>query len=190
MKQSTWSEDRVAQLKKLYEDGLSCSQIAAELGQVTRNAVIGKLHRLGLANSRSKAVRESRGPKQRRGPAPPPRRQTIIRQVLAQPYEPAPEKGDEAAGNSTDFDPSVPQDQRKGVLDLREGDCRWPIGDPATPDFYFCNGRALVGLPYCAHHTRLAYQPAQNRRGRETQEQRAARIQDHHRAQRASTSWS
>lgn len=189
MKLSNWSEDRVKRLKELFEAGLSCSQIAAELGEVTRNAVIGKLHRLGLANTRPKQVREIQAPKRRRAAAPS-RRQSAIRQVFAQAPGSVIEEAVEPQGTATDFDPSVPQDERKGILDLRDGDCRWPIGDPTTPDFYFCNGRALAGLSYCSHHTRLAYQPTQNRRGRETQEQRSLRIQDHHRAQRAATSWS
>ncbi|MEH2668007.1 GcrA cell cycle regulator [Bradyrhizobium elkanii] len=179
MRTSTWSEERVEQLKKLFESGLSCSQIAAELGSVTRNAVIGKLHRLGMANTRPKEVRESRVPKRKRSAPPQPRRQTMIRDVLAQ-RDQAIASGELdtelSALNATEFDDSVPQAQRKGVLDLARGDCRWPFGDPSTPDFYFCAAPVLPDCPYCAQHVRLAYQSTQPRVRNISPEERARRV--------------
>ena len=58
----------------------------------------------------------------------------------------------------------VPMRQRLSLLELNKATCHWPIGDPSSPDFFFCGGKALTGLPYCAHHSRVAYQPATDRR--------------------------
>jgi GcrA cell cycle regulator len=157
----TWSDDRVEQLKKLWEAGLSASQIAAELGNVTRNAVIGKVHRLGLSGrAKSPATAAPRQRKTR--PAQPMMR--VARPVargntaLAQVFEV------EAEPDPVTFDNVVPMNQRLSLLELNEATCHWPVGDPSSPDFFFCGGKALAGLPYCAQHSRVAYQPAADRR--------------------------
>ena len=62
------------------------------------------------------------------------------------------------------YDNVVPMSQRLSLQELSEATCHWPVGDPASPDFFFCGGKALGGLPYCAHHSRIAYQPAADRR--------------------------
>src|SRR5439155_19625057 len=62
------------------------------------------------------------------------------------------------------YDNVVPMSQRLSLLELSEATCHWPVGDPSSPDFFFCGGKALAGLPYCAHHSRIAYQPAADRR--------------------------
>src|SRR5678816_462560 len=62
------------------------------------------------------------------------------------------------------FDNVVPMSQRLSLLELNEATCHWPVGDPSSPEFFFCGGKALAGLPYCAHHSRVAYQPAADRR--------------------------
>ena len=157
----TWSEDRVEQLKKLWEAGLSASQIAAELGNVTRNAVIGKVHRLGLSG-RAKSP-SSAAPRQRKArPAqhmmrvsrPVSRGNTALAHAFEVEMEPDP----------IAFDNVVPMSQRLSLLELNEATCHWPVGDPSSPEFFFCGGKALCGLPYCAHHSRVAYQPAADRR--------------------------
>jgi len=154
----TWTEERVELLKKLWADGLSASQIAAELGGITRNAVIGKVHRLGLSG-RAKSPSSS-SPRPRK-----PRQSHMMRvsrsrgnTALAYAYE-------------SDFDPKpelidniIPIGQRRTLLELNEATCRWPIGDPASAEFFFCGGPPLAGLPYCSHHSRVAYQPASDRR--------------------------
>jgi len=157
----TWSDDRVEQLKKLWEGGLSASQIAAELGNVTRNAVIGKVHRLGLSG-RAKSPATA-APRQRKArPA-----QQMMR--VARPVS----RGNTALAHAFDmelepdpvtYDNVVPMSQRLSLLELNEATCHWPVGDPSSPDFFFCGGKALTGLPYCAQHSRLAYQPAADRR--------------------------
>ena len=62
------------------------------------------------------------------------------------------------------YDNVVPMSQRLSLLELNESTCHWPVGDPGSPDFFFCGGKALNALPYCAHHSRVAYQPASDRR--------------------------
>ena len=62
------------------------------------------------------------------------------------------------------YDNVVPMSQRLSLLELNEATCHWPVGDPSSPEFFFCGGKALAGLPYCAHHSRVAYQPAADRR--------------------------
>jgi GcrA cell cycle regulator len=157
----TWSDDRVEQLKKLWEGGLSASQIAAELGNVTRNAVIGKVHRLGLSG-RAKSP-SSAAPRQRKArPA-----QHMMR--VSRPVS----RGNTALAHAFDvemepdpvaFDNVVPMSQRLSLLELNEATCHWPVGDPSSPEFFFCGGKALTSLPYCAYHSRIAYQPASDRR--------------------------
>ena len=60
----------------------------------------------------------------------------------------------------------IPLGQRRSLLELTENTCRWPIGDPGNPDFFFCGGQTISSLPYCAFHARLAYQPPNARRDR------------------------
>ncbi|MGO4713109.1 GcrA family cell cycle regulator [Bradyrhizobium sp. 2TAF24] len=154
-----WTDDRVEQLKKLWEAGLSASQIAAELGNITRNAVIGKVHRLGLSG-RAKSP-SSAAPRQRKArPA-----QHMMR--ISRPMS----RGNTALAHAFEVEPDpvtydnvVPMSQRLSLLELTEATCHWPVGDPGSNDFFFCGGKALTGLPYCAHHSRVAYQPASDRR--------------------------
>ena len=156
-----WTDDRVEQLKKLWEAGLSASQIAAELGNITRNAVIGKVHRLGLSG-RAKSPSSS-VPRQRKV-RPAQQMMRINRPVsrgntaLAQAFEV------EAEPDPIAYDNVVPMSQRLNLLQLNENTCHWPVGDPSSPDFFFCGGKSLDSLPYCAHHSRVAYQPASDRR--------------------------
>jgi len=161
----TWTDERVELLKKLWADGLSASQIAAELGGVTRNAVIGKVHRLGLAG-RAKAP-SSAAPRPRKARTHPHmlrvgraaiRGNTALAHAYELEVEPEPELVDNV----------IPMGQRRTLLELNEETCRWPIGDPGQPDFFFCGGQPVAGLPYCAYHSRVAYQPPNLRRDRRT----------------------
>lgn len=161
----TWTDERVELLKKLWGDGLSASQIAAELSGVTRNAVIGKVHRLGLsgrgktnpavAQKPRKTIRPSTPAAVEPAPfevAAPPSAPVLVAQVAAEP--------DIAIADDID----IPFSERVTIMELRETMCRWPLGDPTTAEFRFCGGRAIVGLPYCSHHANVAYQPAADRR--------------------------
>jgi GcrA cell cycle regulator len=159
----TWTDERVELLKKLWTDGLSASRIAAELGGITRNAVIGKVHRLGLAGrakSPSSAPPRPRKPRSHalmlRVSRPTLRGNTALAQAFDLEVEAEPEV----------IDNVIPLGQRRSLLELTEETCRWPIGDPGGAEFFFCGGQAIVGLPYCAHHSRVAYQPANARRDR------------------------
>jgi GcrA cell cycle regulator len=159
----TWTDERVETLKKLWSDGLSASQIAAELGGITRNAVIGKVHRLGLsgrAKSPSAAAPRPRKPRPHshmlRLARPSMRGNTALAQAFDIEVEAEPELVDNV----------IPLGQRRSLLELTEETCRWPIGDPGSPEFFFCGGQTIAGLPYCTHHSRLAYQPANARRDR------------------------
>lgn len=165
-----WTDERVELLKKLWNDGLSASQIAVELGGITRNAVIGKVHRLGLsgrAKSPASSVPRQRKPRASiallRVARPALRGNTAVARAPAfeVEYEPEPEISAEV----------VPIGQRCTLLDLNEARCRWPIGDPGTTDFFFCGGKTAEALPYCPHHARIAYQPLSERR----REKRVAR---------------
>ena len=156
-----WTDERVETLKKLWTDGLSASQIAAELGGITRNAVIGKVHRLGMsgrAKSPSSAAPRPRkaGPHSQmlRVSRPSMRGNT----ALAHAYEL------EAEAEPELIDNVIPLGQRRTLLELTEETCRWPIGDPGSADFFFCGGQSITSLPYCAYHSRVAYQPAGDRR--------------------------
>src|SRR5207302_95043 len=157
----SWTDERVEMLKKLWADGLSASQIAAELGGITRNAVIGKVHRLGLSG-RAKSP-SSASPRPRK-PRAHPHMLRVSRPsmrgnvALAHAYEYEMESEPELLDNV------IPIGQRRTILELTEETCRWPIGDPGTAEFFFCGGQTTTGLPYCSFHSRIAYQPAGDRR--------------------------
>jgi len=157
----SWTDERVELLKKLWSDGLSASQIAAELGGITRNAVIGKVHRLGLSGRAKSASSASPRPRKARSSThllrmsrPSIRGNT----ALAHAYEL------EAEGAPELIENIIPIGQRRTILELTEQTCHWPIGDPGSSDFFFCGGNTISGLPYCAYHSRVAYQPASDRR--------------------------
>jgi len=159
----SWTDERVELLKKLWSDGLSASQIAAELGGITRNAVIGKVHRLGLSGRAKTASAAVARPRKARASShmlrmarPSVRGNT----ALAHAYE------IETEAVAESIDNIIPIGQRRTILELTEQTCRWPIGDPGSSDFFFCGGNTVGGLPYCAYHARLAYQPPTARRDR------------------------
>lgn len=168
-----WTDERVEQLKKLWLEGLSASQIAAILGEsVTRNAVIGKVHRLKLSG-RSKPASASPRPRAPGRSAPRrvsagPGRSALGGMLKSRSMLAAPIHGATALKLSpeleVDLDPLpqvqeifIPVEQRIGLLQLNEHTCKWPIGDPLTPDFYFCGQASLEGTPYCEFHSRRAY---------------------------------
>jgi GcrA cell cycle regulator len=158
----TWTDERVESLKKMWGEGLSASQIAAELGGITRNAVIGKVHRLGLSG-RAKSPSASAAARPRKARAP-----THLMRVSRPAI-----RGNTALAHAYDFEPEpepelvdnvIPLGQRRTILELTEDTCRWPIGDPGSTEFFFCGGQAGTGAPYCSYHSRVAYQPAGDRR--------------------------
>ncbi|MDJ1158014.1 GcrA family cell cycle regulator [Chelatococcus sp. SYSU_G07232] len=165
----TWSDERVELLRKLWSDGLSASQIAAELGGVTRNAVIGKVHRLGLSGRaksptpaasrpRTKVTRPPSHPMSHGNP-------TAVRGNVALAASAAPEAEPEVEeAPAPRENVVVPLSERVTIMELREFMCRWPMGDPTSAEFRFCGAKSVTGLPYCSYHARIAYQPATDRK--------------------------
>lgn len=121
-----WTDEAVTTLTRMWDEGLSASQIGAELG-VSRCAVLGKIDRLGLPKRREQSH--------------------LVPKLAPQPL---------LAPIIADID--IPQAQRvASVLDLTHEHCRWPVGDPGTPNFFFCGARPIEGLSYCGAHCRVAY---------------------------------
>jgi len=161
----TWNDERVDALKKLWADGLSASQIAGRLGGVTRNAVIGKVHRLGLAGrATTSRMKSHRLPRVRTAQAA---KRGLMR---ARPNGIAnsPLKSLYLADTEPYVPPAeelvIPINERRYIQTLTESCCRWPIGDPQQPEFHFCGKKKIPGLPYCEVHARRAFQPPQARR--------------------------
>jgi GcrA cell cycle regulator len=169
----TWTDERVELLKKLWSDGLSASQIANELGGVTRNAVIGKVHRLSLSG-RAKPVSTPANRARKPSAAPTTRPVVANRPGTARPMvsgnnalKPSPEFAPEPRRVIPRAEPDdvvVPISLHATILTLTEQTCKWPIGDPTAEDFHFCGCRSNSGTPYCEYHARIAYQPVNDRR--------------------------
>jgi len=153
----SWTDERVELLTKLWADGLSASQIAAELGGVTRNAVIGKVHRLGRSGRAKSPSSASPRPRKARSSG---HMMRVSRPAM---------RGNTALAYDYDLEPEpelieIPVEQRKTLVQLTEKTCHWPVGDPDSTDFFFCGGETATDLPYCSFHSRVAYQPASDRR--------------------------
>ncbi len=203
----SWTDERVETLKRMWAEGQSASQIAKELGGVTRNAVIGKVHRLGLSNrvggaggpeveedapapaaaptplrpepvrAAEPAARPDPAPAAPRAPEPPrpaaqapttvatlPLRKPIV--PAGQPLPPQPSANEispEALASVREVEKRA---RRLTLMELTERTCKWPIGDPATEDFWFCGLPSLPGKPYCEAHVGVAFQPMSARRDR------------------------
>jgi GcrA cell cycle regulator len=142
----TWTPDRVAALKRLHEAGLTCSEMAREIG-VTRNAVIGKISRLGLSRPQGEAPprREPRAQAKPRRSQP-----RILRLLRAEAFSPAEDEPNDDG-------------QRTSLFELSPQNCRWPIGSPGADDFGFCGNEPVAGFPYCPRHARMAYQSTARR---------------------------
>jgi len=200
----SWTEERIERLKKMWQEGSTASQIADELGGVSRNAVIGKAHRLGLearpspvkpGEEKEKPVAAAPAPK----PAPVERAapkaaaSAAERPAPAQPARAAPQRpqadmqyrsigpgGFIRQGPGEQQAPIPPAPPRRlvpakpspevadktSLLDLNDRICKWPMGHPGEPDFYFCGEPANPGFPYCVEHCGVAYQAQLPRRDR------------------------
>ena len=186
-----WTEERVELLKKLWLEGLSASQIAGVLGEgVTRNAVIGKVHRLKLtgrakpasSTPRARTAPRSGGGVRRVSTSSPGRSTSGIASMMKSRGMGGgggggigQTQGATALKISEDYEREVyvapqvqeifiPVEQRLSLLQLSEETCKWPIGDPLTPDFYFCGQHSEVGKPYCDFHSRRAYHQLEKKR--------------------------
>ncbi len=211
----SWTDERVETLKKMWSDGQSASQIAKELGGVTRNAVIGKVHRLGLSNrvggpGTIGGIDRAIGPEdgdggyfaidedeiaeqelapatfvpvfapepekaaeqvtERPGPTVvPPASSVVLRKPIipaGQPLPPQPSANEispEALASVREVEKKA---KKLSLMELTERTCKWPIGDPATADFWFCGLGTQPGKPYCEAHVGVAFQPMSSRRDR------------------------
>ena len=179
----SWTDERVETLRRMWNEGQSASQIAKELGGVTRNAVIGKVHRLGLSNRtggapvkpEAEAVADAgtaqsaqtpppAEPKDVAPQAPIPMRKPIV--PAGQPLPPQPSANEispEALATVREVEKTA---KRISLMELTERTCKWPIGDPATEDFWFCGLAVQQGKPYCEAHVGVAFQPMSSRRDR------------------------
>jgi GcrA cell cycle regulator len=157
----SWTDDRVELLKKLWSEGLSASQIAGRLGSVTRNAVIGKVHRLGLSGRATTSRMKTHRPRARMAN---PKR--VVKPRFATSGNPAVRAlyGDGDVYVPPAEELIIPLAERKSIQTLTECSCRWPIGDPQLADFHFCGRTKVPGLPYCEVHARRAFQPSVPRR--------------------------
>jgi len=166
-----WTEERVALLTRLWNEGHTASQIADQFGDITRNAVIGKVHRLGLsgraAESRFRAARIKMRPRQRpqRNGANP---QFPVNGNAALKAEPAAAQAWPAPSRRPDLRPveqvATETGPVVGLLDLKEHSWRWPVGDPDQPGFGFCGCKKLENGPYCARHAAQAFHTSARRR--------------------------
>jgi len=144
MTEPTWTVERIELLKSHFAAGLSCREIADAIG-VSRNAVIGKLNRLNLTREKKPRRAPQSEDRAQKRPRSVPRMQY---QILRKLYAEAPPAIEE----------TIESQHRCSLLELSKEKCRWPISTPGLADFSFCGNRPLDGLPYCAGHTRLAYQ--------------------------------
>ena len=193
----SWNDERVELLKKMWGEGQSASQIAKELGGVTRNAVIGKVHRLGPSNrsgsggpaasagnadTKSEGRPETKATKTVSKPAPKltPKPETTsdptpvtaqssrIKAIIpaGQPLPPQPSANEidpEALAKVNEIEKKA---RKLTLMELTERTCKWPVGDPATPNFWFCGLPVQSGKPYCEAHVGVAFQPMSSRRDR------------------------
>jgi len=142
-----WSPERIAELTRLWNDGLATSEIGKRLG-ISKNAVVGKAHRLHLSAR------------------PSPIRRVMMRPALPRPPRPAvePRPAAQAVAHPLPHLPA-PQPQPQRVVELSNQTCKWPIGHPNEAEFHFCGERAIVGKPYCQAHTAIAYVRAKPKAG-------------------------
>jgi GcrA cell cycle regulator len=150
-KEPTWTDERLELLKSRFAAGLTCREIADDIG-VSRNAVIGKLSRLNLTregNGDPPRPAPRNAPKGRRRGSVPRLQYRMLQAVYAEPQAAA-----EPIANG----------HCCSLLELSEERCRWPISTPGEADFCFCGNTPVEGLPYCPGHTRLAYRPGSRQR--------------------------
>lgn len=157
----SWTDERVELLKKLWQEGLSASQIAAELGGVTRNAVIGKVHRLGLSGRGQPTTSIKRQRRAHTTTTVRRTRQTVTvgNLALKQSVEAVAEQA-----LVPRHDVVVPIARKLSIYQLSERTCKWPVGDPGSEDFHFCGHDSLESLPYCEYHAGVAYQAPEPRK--------------------------
>ncbi|PLP59136.1 GcrA cell cycle regulator [Mesorhizobium loti] len=172
-----WTDERVELLKKLWSEGLSASQIAAQLGGVSRNAVIGKVHRLKLSGRGRTTASPARQKKTVTASGGASTAKSTTRAAASSSHRHVTASiGATALQVQFDAEPVarqylrpvanvvVPISRRLHLTELTERTCKWPNGDPLTEEFHFCGNDAGESGPYCTYHSRIAFQPASERR--------------------------
>lgn len=158
MSHTDWTDDRVSDLKKLWSSGLSASEIAAELGTMTRNAVIGKINRLGLSGRLKYPRRSNEGQ---------PRKPRIKAQTVHYPHNLRAAKARRSMPPKICDEPlappppNAPDPMLYSVRQISDQTCRFPHGDPKTDHFGYCGHAPTNGTPYCEYHQRVMYKPSQ-----------------------------
>ncbi|HKY94918.1 MAG TPA: GcrA family cell cycle regulator [Kiloniellales bacterium] len=154
----TWTDDRIEQLRKLWDQGLSASAIGRQLG-VSKNAVVGKAHRLKLPARPSPIRKGARPPVRRMAVLPKPFAMPVRRhharpsQALAELTEKA--EAPAAAAERPAAPPPLVQPTRRVARGIKA--CLWPIGDPGEANFHFCGAEVVPGKSYCSEHCQRAY---------------------------------
>ena len=166
----SWTDERIALLKKMWKEGKSAAEIAKTLGKgVTRNAVIGKAHRMGLSG-RPSPIKKPVPAKKEGTAAAAPRKET---KEVSKKAAPAPagktnpgfvKEAEELKKIEKEM---VPLGGGVSLLELNERMCKWPIGDPREADFTFCGRGIRVGTPYCPDHAAMAYQTSSRSRNQQ-----------------------
>lgn len=160
----SWTDERIATLKKMWKEGKSAAEIAKTLGKgVTRNAVIGKAHRMGLSGRPSPIKKPTPVKKEPAAKKAPPHKEAPAPKKSAPAPAPAREKANPALQKEAEElkkieKEIVPLGGGVSLLELTERMCKWPIGDPREPDFTFCGRGIRAGTPYCPDHAAMAYQ--------------------------------
>lgn len=160
----SWTDERIATLKKMWKEGKSAAEIAKTLGKgVTRNAVIGKAHRMGLSGRPSPIKKPAPVKKEPAAKKAPPHKEAPAPKKSAPAPAPAREKANPALQKEAEElkkieKEIVPLGGGVSLLELTERMCKWPIGDPREPDFTFCGRGIRAGTPYCPDHAAMAYQ--------------------------------
>lgn len=139
----SWTVERERKLKELWKKGHSASQIANILGETTRNAVIGKAHRLKLAARATSRISNVKN------------KETKNHNQITKPEKLSRKAKFKSLLLDKNFEPESP----KSLEELSDSTCRWPIGHPDQKDFYFCGRTSVEGFSYCKLHVLYAFQP-------------------------------
>jgi GcrA cell cycle regulator len=152
---TTWTDERYDLLGAMWAEGYTAQQIADKLGGVTRNGVIGKVHRSGLparfTPPKKHCTTKTPAPKSK---------QKYVRQLIAPGGGKPLRMADVLVYELpvTVEDSEIPTRQRRTLLELRDHLCRYPVGDPKEPGFFFCGAPIQKGSPYCDGHHQRCYQ--------------------------------
>lgn len=149
-----WNVERIDLLKKLVGEGISAAAIAEQIPGSTRNSVLGAIRRNGLQLRHRPTGSVPSAPRDLTS-----EERKVVRSTGSYTYfnKDRPPSQPVWGDKPTKFDLAIPADQRRQLLELGRGQCRWPVGDPRDAGFFFCGGDAEDGKPYCAHHARRAH---------------------------------